>query len=338
MEKNPDTVLRVEDLRAYFAVGKRRVHAVNGVSFALRRGTTLGIVGESGCGKSATAHAILQLLPRNGVIESGAVDYFPPDAAPQRLTDYGRKSKAIRNVRGSEISMIFQDPLSSLNPVYTVGSQIVENIRAHQKVSKKQARQMAIDMLGRLGIPKPEIRFDDYPHQFSGGMKQRVMIAIAMVCNPGVLIADEPTTALDVTIQAQILALMSELQQEKGMSVMLITHNMGIVAEICDEVAVMYMGTVVEFGSLKQIFTDPLHPYTRALLQAVPVLGMGKDRELQSIRGNTPDGFTVTQGCPFADRCDDALDICREAKPADRYPQAGHRVRCHLYTEGGKGR
>lgn len=332
MEKK-DTILKVQDLRAQFVVGKRRVHAVNGVSFELRRGSTLGIVGESGCGKSATAHSILQLLPRNGIITGGEVDYFPPGGDRQRLTDYDKKSRAIRRIRGKEISMIFQDPLSSLDPVYKVGDQIAENIRAHEKISKKEARERAIAMLGKLGIPKPELRVDDYPHQFSGGMKQRVMIAIAMVCNPGVLIADEPTTALDVTIQAQILALMAELQRERGTAIMLITHNMGIVAEICDEVAVMYMGTVVEFGSAEQVFTNPLHPYTKALMQAVPVLGMGKDKELKAIRGSTPDGFAELEGCPFADRCEQAFGACTRLRPKDLYPETGHRVRCHLYDK-----
>ncbi len=335
MEQN--IILRVDDLQTAFYVGKRRVNAVNGVSFALKRGETLGIVGESGCGKSATAHSILQLLPKNGKIEGGTVTYFPDDGAPLVLSGCKRNGRDMRAVRGGEISMIFQDPLSSLNPVYTVGSQIVEMLRAHQKISKKEAAARAVELLGKLGIPDPQKRFQDYPHQFSGGMKQRVMIAIAMICNPSLLIADEPTTALDVTIQAQILELMQAIQREYGTSIILITHNMGIVAEICDSVAVMYMGRVVEYGSLKQVFTDPRHPYTAALMQSVPVLGMGRDKRLASIDGVTPDGSTVFAGCPFADRCTKAMAVCKTQPPAETSPEAGHRVCCHLYCNTSAG-
>ena len=330
-----DRILEVENLQTAYYVGKRRVHAVNGVSFELRRGETLGIVGESGCGKSATAHSILQLLARNGKIEGGRVLYYPEQGEPMDLSRCRRNGKTMRAVRGKEISMIFQDPLSSLNPVYTVGSQIVEMMRAHEKIGKKQAAERAIELLAKLGIPDPQKRFQEYPHQFSGGMKQRVMIAIAMICNPRLLIADEPTTALDVTIQAQILDLMREIQREYGTSIMLITHNMGIVAELCDRVAVMYMGRIVEYGTLEQVFTRPQHPYTIALMQSVPVLGMGRDRRLTAIEGATPDGSTVFQGCAFADRCPKAQPQCFEQPPVDRTVEPGHRTCCHFCGEGG---
>lgn len=326
-----DVILSVNKLKTRFKVGHRIVNAVNGVDFDLKRSTTLGIVGESGCGKSVTAHSILQLLPKAGYIESGTVDYFPPSGGVESLSTYDRKSRPIRRIRGKEISMIFQDPLSTLNPVYSVGSQIMENLRRHKKVSRKEGRKYVVELLRKLGIPNPEKRFDEYPHQFSGGMKQRVMIAIAMICKPNILIADEPTTALDVTIQAQILALMQELKEEYGTSIILITHNMGIVAEVCDEVAVMYMGKIVEFGTLKQVFTNPLHPYTKALMRSVPVLGMDRSLDLESIRGATPDASTVFSGCEFAERCEFATKRCFNSFPKNTYYEDGHRVCCHLY-------
>lgn len=332
-----DVVLKVSGLKVRYKVGRRRVNAVNGVSFELGRQTTLGIVGESGCGKSATAHSILQLLPKNGLIESGSVTYYPQEGDPVVITDHKRTGKAVRAIRGKEIAMIFQDPLSSLNPVYTIGAQIEEALLAHEKISKAEARRRAVELLARLGIPKPELRIKDYPHQFSGGMKQRVMIAMAMICHPRILIADEPTTALDVTIQAQILELMQELQQEYGTSTILITHNMGIVAEVCDAVAVMYMGRVVEYGTLEQVFTNPLHPYTKALMRSVPVLGMEKDRVLETIEGNTPDATLELKGCAFCDRCTQATPQCALRMPQETQPQPGHRVSCLLY-EGGENR
>ena len=329
-----DIVLEVKDLKTRFKVGKKIVNAVNGATFSLKRGKTLCIVGESGCGKSVTAHSILQLLPPVGYIEGGEVLYTPQTGdRPKSLSSMKRSGRAIRSIRGKEISMIFQDPMSTLNPVYTIGNQIMENLRHHEKISKAEARERIVRLLTELGIPEADRRFDEYPHQFSGGMKQRVMIAIAMICNPNILIADEPTTALDVTIQAQILELMQKMQREHGTSVILITHNMGIVAEVADDVAVMYMGRVVEFGSLRQIFTNPKHPYTRALMRSVPVLGMDRSQELASIAGSTPDASTVFTGCEFANRCVHATDRCRNHFPEDREVEDGHRVRCFLYEE-----
>jgi len=312
-----NVILRVDGLQTKFKVGNRNVHAVNDVSFELKRGTTLGIVGESGCGKSVTAHSIMQLLPKMGKITRGKIEYFGGDN-PVDITSYKRNSKEIRNIRGKDISMIFQDPMSVLNPVYTIGRQITENLMQHEKMSKKEARERVVKMLAELGIPIPEKRFDEYPHQFSGGMRQRVMIGIAMICNPNILIADEPTTALDVTIQAQILDLIKRVQKEYGTSVILITHNMGIVAEVCDEVAVMYMGRIVEFGTLRQVFEKPLHPYTSALMKSVPVLGSGRDKPLNAIRGTTPDASKEFTSCEFADRCDSVMDVCRKTLPRDQ--------------------
>lgn len=329
-----DYVLEVEDLKTKFQVGRRTVNAVNGVNFKLRRGKTLCVVGESGCGKSVTAHSIMQLLPNNGGIAGGRVIYRPDADTELELSAMDKNSKQIRNIRGKDIAMIFQDPMSTLNPVYTVGSQIMEMLCHHEKLDKKTARARCIQMLADLGIPNPEERFDQYPHEFSGGMKQRVMIAIAMICNPHILIADEPTTALDVTIQAQILDLIRKMQEQHGTSVILITHNMGIVAEIADDVAVMYMGRVVEFGSLEQIFTNPTHPYTKALMRSVPVLGMNKDQELETIEGTTPDASTVFTGCEFADRCTCAKPECTCRFPVDTTVEEGHIVRCLLFEEG----
>ncbi len=329
-----DIILDVQQLATSFHVGKRVVHAVNSVTFSLQRGRVLGIVGESGCGKSVTAHSILQLLPQAGYIKQGTVDYYPQPGEKICLSRLSRHGKEMRALRGNRISMVFQDPMSTLNPVYTVGYQIAENLREHDKsLTRQQAKQKAIELLGSLGIPSPEKRVNEYPHQFSGGMKQRVMIAIAMACRPKILIADEPTTALDVTIQAQILSLMKKLQRENGTSIMLITHNMGIVAQVCDDVAVMYMGRVVESGTLEQVFNRPLHPYTRALLRSVPVLGMGKDKVLESIPGSTPDASAVFTGCEFAERCPYVTDRCRNEFPQDAEGKDGHKVRCHLYPD-----
>lgn len=326
-------ILKVANLKTRFWVDKKVVNAVNGVNFELERGKTLCIVGESGCGKSVTAHSIMQLLPKTGFIEDGSVEYFPTERETIRLTDYKRISKTIREIRGRDIAMIFQDPMTSLNPVYTIGSQIAENLRKHEKISKKDAKSRVIKLLQDLGIPEAEKRYDDYPHQFSGGMRQRVMIAIAMVCNPKILIADEPTTALDVTIQAQILDLMRSMQREHGTSVILITHNMGIVAEIADHVAVMYMGRVVEYGTIEQVFTKPLHPYTKAMMRSVPVLGMPKDQDLETIEGSTPDASVVFTGCEFANRCNYAMGLCRNRFPVDTVMEDSHRVRCLLFEE-----
>ena len=337
MENNEaGNILSIKNLRTSFNVGQRIVKAVDGVSLEVKRGKILGLVGESGCGKSITAHSIMQLLPKAGNAK-GEIIFRPKEGREIDLLSMKRTDRRLRSIRGKKISMIFQDPQSSLNPVYRVGDQIIENILTHEKIPHKEARERAAKMLETLSIPKARDRMNDYPHQFSGGMKQRVMIAMGLICNPELLIADEPTTALDVTIQAQILELIRGLQKNFGFTVILITHNMGIVADLADDIAVMYMGKIVESGSKEDIFLRPSHPYTQALLKSVPVLGtQGK---LIPIRGNTPDPSEMLPGCAFAPRCDFCKEACTEHPPeniltSDESGQ-GHRVRCFLYDKGG---
>lgn len=326
MSSTQETLLKIDNLHTQFDLGRRVVNAVNGVSFEVKKGKTLGIVGESGCGKSVTAHSILQLLPKLGSISQGSITYYTEDREIV-LNRLKRNGNEMRAIRGKEISMIFQDPMASLNPVYTIGNQICENLLQHERLTRKQAEARAAEILQLLGIPNAAARLKEFPHQFSGGMKQRVMIAMAMVCNPKLLIADEPTTALDVTIQAQILELMKEVQRQYHTSIILITHNMGIVADMADDVAVMYMGRVVEFGSVRQVLESPSHPYTKALLNSVPVLGIGKHDRLFTIPGSTPDPSELPEGCEFAPRCSLATDQCRIAPPETDLG-GGHRVCC----------
>ena len=335
-EMKKDLVLKVEGLKTRFKVDKKIVNAVNGVNFELKRGKTLCVVGESGCGKSVTAHSIMQLLPKTGYIEDGFVDYSPVEGETVRLTDYKRTSKQIREIRGKDIAMIFQDPMTSLNPVYTIGSQIVENLRKHEKLTKEEAKARVIKLLEDLGIPEAEKRFDDYPHQFSGGMRQRVMIAIAMVCNPKILIADEPTTALDVTIEAQILKLMKQLRDEHGTSILMITHNMGVVAQMCDYVYVMYAGKVMEQAETFELFRNTCHPYTSGLLRSIPKMDSHVDR-LYSIPGVVPNLLHLPKGCSFCTRCPYADDYCRENRPElyDVESAEPHKVRCFRMEKGG---
>lgn len=323
---NGEVILTVEDLATYFFQDGRVNRALDGVSFELREGRVLGVVGESGCGKSVTASSIMQLLPPLARIQSGSIVYEGADA-PIDIARVDRSSKAMRSIRGADIAMIFQDPMVSLNPVYTIGWQLVEMIRLHNKVSKKQARDRAIELLSQMGIPSPEQRFEEYPHQFSGGMRQRVMIAMAMSCSPKILIADEPTTALDVTVQAQIFELIRKLRDEEGMATMLITHDMGVIAELADEVAVMYMGRIVESGSVRQVMDSPQHPYTEALIASIPILGKGKDQILEAIKGSTPDPYDRPPGCQFAPRCPLARSICQQAPPKV-VTEPGHAILC----------
>ncbi len=328
-----DIVLSVENLHTSFQVGRRTIEVVKGVSFEVHRGKTLAIVGESGCGKSVTIHSVMKLLPPQGRITAGKVTYYGKNGRVLPLSEYPPYSKEMRAVRGREIGIIFQDPMASLNPVYTIGDQIIENLRQHERIGKKEALERAVAMLQRLGIPDAARRVHDYPHQFSGGMKQRAMIAIAMICNPQILIADEPTTALDVTIQAQIMELMQELQDTGGTSIILITHNMGLVAEMAHYIAVMYLGRVVEYGTAEQVFEDARHPYTAGLLKSVPVLGMKKDR-MYTIRGTTPSVDEVKEGCEFASRCDYVMESCRKGVIPEYLVDEGHMVRCNLVAEG----
>ncbi len=316
-----DNLLEVRDLRTYFHTEEGISKAVDGVSFELRRGETLGLVGESGCGKSVSALSVMRLIPQPpGRIESGQILFGGRDLL--QLSE-----DEMCQVRGDEIAMIFQEPMTSLNPVLTCGYQIAESVMLHQGVSKEEARNRAIEMLRLVGIPAPEQRVDEYPHQLSGGMRQRVMIAMALSCNPDLLIADEPTTALDVTIQAQILELLQRLQEEFDMAVLMITHDLGVIAEVADRVAVMYAGQVVEYASTQDLFTNPQHPYTRGLMQSIPRLDEHRER-LDIIAGIVPDAREFPDGCRFAPRCTLAEEGCRAASVELRELSDDHWGRC----------
>ena len=314
-------LLEVRGLETSFFTEDGVVRAVDGVDLEVSTGETLAIVGESGCGKSVAALSIMRLIPDPpGKIVGGTIHFDGEDLL--------KKSNAeMREIRGNDISMIFQEPMTSLNPVYTVGYQIMEAIVLHQGLSKRDARGKAIQMLNLVGIPSPENRIDDYPHHMSGGMRQRVMIAMALSCNPKLLIADEPTTALDVTIQAQILDLMQSLQEELSTSIILITHDLGVVAESSNKAVVMYMGKVVEKADIGKIFSTPLHPYTIGLLKSTPRLEESRER-LQEIKGVVPNPFAVARGCAFHPRCERATDVCRDEQPELRELNSGHWVRC----------
>ena len=322
METN---LLEVENLRTSFYTEDGEVRAVDGVSFTLPKGKTLGIVGESGSGKSITALSILQLLASNGEIKAGEIRF-----KGENLIGYS--DKKMREIRGNAISMIFQEPMTSLNPVFTVGQQISESLIKHQKLSKKQAFAKSVDLLKLVGIPSPEARVKNYPYELSGGMRQRVMIAMALACDPEMLIADEPTTALDVTIQAQILDLIKELQHRLGMSVIFITHDLGVVAETCDYVAVMYAGQVVEYADVYTLFKEPQHPYTIGLLNSLPRHDVEQDK-LEPIRGNVPNVNDMPKGCRFSPRCPAATDLCREKLPELVKDENGNDVRCWIYSD-----
>lgn len=328
-----DLALSVKDLRTFFYTNKRCNKAVNGVSFEIRKGKTLGIVGESGCGKSVTASSIMQLLPRLSRIEGGTITYHA-ERGDIRIDRLDRDGKEMRRIRGEEIAMIFQDPMTALNPVYTIGYQISEALKYHTDLDAAGRQRRVVKLLANMGIPLPEKRALEYPHQFSGGMRQRAMIAMAMSCSPKILIADEPTTALDVTIQAQIFGLMNKLKQDNGTAIMLITHDMGVIAELADEVAVMYMGNIVEAGTVDDVLRRPCHPYTRGLLESIPVLGRGKNQDIKSIRGATPDAYDRPKGCQFAPRCDFATDACTVMPQEERLSDT-HRVMCH-HTQGAR--
>jgi oligopeptide/dipeptide ABC transporter ATP-binding protein len=316
-ENGKAPLLRVRDLVTSFRTERGILRAVDEVSFDVPEGATLGIVGESGCGKSVTALSVLRLIPHlQGAIEHGSIELRGKDIL--RLSE-----REMQDIRGNEISMIFQEPMTSLNPVYTVGSQIVEAIRLHQKKTRREARERAIEMLRLVGIPAPETNVDSYPHQLSGGMRQRVMIAMALACEPSLLIADEPTTALDVTIQAQILDLIAKLRDKLRMGILLITHDLGVVAEVASHVVVMYAGRVVESAPVARLFARPRHPYTRGLLRSLPSFDAPEHEEegrrrrrLPAIEGIVPDLLSLPPGCRFADRCPMAVDACRTAEPS----------------------
>lgn len=326
-------VLNVKELQTFFRTENGIARAVNGVSFSVGSGKTLGIVGESGCGKSMTSMSIMNLVPRpKGFIAGGEINYHFNDGSKIDIAALEHNSKAMRNIRGNEIAMIFQEPMTSLNPVYTIGEQIIEAIRLHQDYKNKEVlRNRAAEMLEKVGISAPYKRMDEYPHEFSGGMRQRAMIAMALSCNPRLLIADEPTTALDVTVEAQIIKLMDELQKDMEMSIVFITHDLGVIGDIADDVIVMYTGRVVEKSDTKSLFLNPKHPYTRGLLKSRPVIGKGQ--RLEPISGSVPDLINLSEGCHFYDRCPQVMDICKDNEPPMFNPEPGTCVKCWLYRE-----
>jgi ABC-type dipeptide/oligopeptide/nickel transport system ATPase component len=345
-----DILLEIKGLKTHFPTAEGVVEAVNGVDMFIRRGETLCVLGESGCGKSITARSVLQIVDRPGRIVTGDILYHDRDLGTVNLAAMKPTGKEIRRIRGRRIAMIFQEPMTSLSPVHSIGNQISEAILLHNDVTPTEARERTVAVLRRVGIPNAADRLNVYPFQLSGGMRQRAMIALALSCNPDLLIADEPTTALDVTTQAQILDLMRDLQREKGMSMMFITHDLGVVAEIADRVAAMYLGQVVETAAVDDIFHNPKHPYTQALLESIPKMssqtkktpeaakkregaGIAKGRErLLSIRGMVPHPFAKPDGCPFNTRCDKRIACCKTRNPGLTDFGGGHSARCHLHS------
>jgi len=330
-----NTLLDIQDLAVHFRTMDGVVRAVDGVSFAIGRGETLGLVGESGCGKSVTAHSILRLLPKKiSTIAGGRVWFRRRDGDLIDLTTIAPEGELIRGIRGNEIAMIFQEPMTSLSPMHTIGDQITEAIVLHQHVSKAEATARAIEMLSAVGIGNAPQFIRSYPHQFSGGMRQRAMIAMALSCNPALLIADEPTTALDVTIQAQILDLMRRLQAEFGSAILMITHNLGVINEMADRIAVMYMGKIVEIADRRTLLTQPAHPYSVGLLQSVPKMGASSKQRLAPVPGTVPDPFSIPQGCAFFPRCPARKQAaCTDPAGVPLIEgEPGHLVRCTLYS------
>ncbi|MGN0286660.1 MAG: ABC transporter ATP-binding protein [Atopobiaceae bacterium] len=320
-------LLEVDNLKMYFHTQDGVVKAVNGVSYTLDRGETLGVVGESGSGKSVTSLTIMGLIDMPpGRIEGGDVRYHGKSLLKM-------SERQMEQIRGNDIAMIFQDPMTSLNPVYTIGRQLGEGLRLHRGYTKQQALERAVELLRMVGIPNPEQRVKDYPHEFSGGMRQRVMIAMALACDPDILIADEPTTALDVTIQAQIIELMQEMQQKNGNAIIMITHDLGVVADVADKILVMYAGSPVEFGTAEEIFYHPVHPYTWGLTRSIPDPVMDQKKPLTPIKGNPPSLVNEPKGCAFSPRCPYATDLCRRQKPEVYTMPSGHYSRCHYSSD-----
>ena len=328
-------LLEVTDLKTHFFLEEGTVRAVDGVSFDISRREVVGVVGESGCGKSVLARSIMGIVQPPGETIEGNLRYYPRDEEGVELLTLGKNSKKMRDIRGGQIAMVFQEPMVSFSPVHTIGDQITEAILLHENVSKEEARNHVIDLLDKVGIPNPAQRIDEYSFRLSGGMRQRAMIALALACNPGLLIADEPTTALDVTTQAQILKLMKDLQQEFGMGMILITHNLGVVAQMADKIVVMYLGKVVEMADTKTLFEDPKHPYTRELLRSIPKLSRERSTErLTAIRGNVPPPFARPSGCTFHPRCPQAMrGKCDVVEPSQTKLDDGRVVSCLLYEE-----
>ena len=334
------TLIEVKNLKTYFPTDEGLVKAVDGVTFDVQEGKTLGIVGESGCGKSVTARSILRIVDRPGRIVGGEILWHgsEEDASGEQmdLAQLAPNGEQIRQIRGEDISLVFQEPMTSFSPVHTIGNQMIEAILLHQEITRPEAKDLAIDLLRQVGIPQPDQRIGYYAYQLSGGLRQRAMIAMALSNNPRLLIADEPTTALDVTTQAQILELMRSLQEQHGMAIMLITHNLGVVAEMCDDVVVMYLGRVVEDGPVDEIFHNPQHPYTQALLRSIPSIRGEGQRRLESIEGTIPHPLNRPSGCPFRTRCPSFMPgTCDVREPRLQPISEGHEVSCFLYHDGG---
>lgn len=330
----PERLLQLDDVNVHFPMREGLVKAVNGVSYHVNRGEVLGIVGESGSGKSVTARSIMRLQPKQALDAGGTIRFRRKDGDEVLISAEDRQSRTMRDLRGNEIGMIFQEPMTALSPVHTIGTQIMRTVMLHRNVSKADARARAIELLTKVQMPRPTDIVDRYPHHLSGGMRQRAMIALALACDPKLLIADEPTTALDVTTEAQILHLLKSLQQELGMAIVFITHNFGVVADIADRVAVMYLGRVVETGTVDEIFYAPKHPYTRALLRSIPKLGGQRARRLKTISGTVPDPFNVPPGCSFHPRCMRAVGgICNVTTPPEIAFGSTQMSRCHFAEE-----
>ena len=340
-DSSAQKLIEVKSLKTYFQLPQGTVRAVENADFEIRRGKTLGVVGESGCGKSVTAQSILRIVPSPGKILQGEILYYrhakngtQGDEEIIDLTRLDPQGQEIRAIRGGEIALIFQEPMTSLSMVHTIGNQIEEVIRLHQKVDHREAKRRATEMLARVGMPQPDKNIDEYPFRLSGGMRQRAMIAMALSCRPNLLIADEPTTALDVTTEAQILELMKELQAELGMAIMFITHDLGVVAEMADDVVVMYLGRVVESAPVVPLFHDPHHPYTQALLRSIPNIKEKTRVRLEAISGSVPDPYTMVPGCPFHPRCGRFMaGVCDTVEPPPIQVTPGHWVNCHLYAQ-----
>jgi peptide/nickel transport system ATP-binding protein/oligopeptide transport system ATP-binding protein len=328
-------ILEIKNLKTYFFLERSTVRALDGVDLALPRKSTLGLVGESGCGKSIMAMSVMRLIqsPPGKIVEGQINLHRKKTGEMIDIAQLAARGSEMRNIRGGEIAIVFQEPMTSLNPLYTIGDQIAEAVQVHQKVGRKEASDRALEMLTKVQISAPKQRLHEYPHQLSGGMRQRVMIALALSCNPSILIADEPTTALDVTVQSQILDLMNQLQADFDASIIIITHNLGVVSQMAAQVAVMYLGKIVEFAETHALFHDPLHPYTVGLLNSVPVLGRKGKKVLEPIKGMVPTPTDVIPGCAFAPRCPRAMKLCKEQQPLLRDVRPGHQTACWLYGE-----
>ena len=327
-----ENVIEINSLKTFFYLEEGVFPAIDDITFNIKKNKTLGVVGESGCGKSVTALSIMRLIENPGKIVSGEIIFNKINNKNIDLLKINPMSKTMRSIRGNDISMIFQEPMTSMNPVFTIGDQIVEVIRLHKKYTYDEAKQTAIKILKDVGIPSPEIKMNEYPHQQSGGIRQRAMIAMALSCNPLLLIADEPTTALDVTIQAQVLELMKTLQNNYNTSILFITHDLGVISEMCDDVIVMYMGKIVEQASVNDLFNNPKHPYTIGLMNSIPSIDSNNEKPLITIKGNVPNPFEITKGCKFQSRCPNVMEICKNEEPKLTNVSNNHNTSCFLYN------